>query len=67
MTAAGLLRWIIRDVWVPKRMTWPNGNGYATYNPARRTILDTGLSFAEAQALCNAMNGSWGIPWSNSP
>ncbi len=67
MTIIGVLKWIARDVWVPRRSCWPNGDGWATYNLLRRTILDTGLTEREARALCDAMNHSWGIPWSGNP
>jgi len=47
---------IIGDHWVVRRCIWPYPEGYATYNPFRRTILDTGLTKEQAEELCKELN-----------
>lgn len=44
------------DVWEVRRTIWPYPDGWGTYNPGARTVLDTGLSREEAQARCDALN-----------
>lgn len=51
-----LWRWFIGDWWVPRRSTWPYEDGYATFNPYRRTILDTGLTLEHARRNCDELN-----------
>ena len=53
----GLLKSIIGDVWEVRRCLFPYPEGYATYNPYKRTILDTGLTKEEAQRICDELNG----------
>ena len=45
-----------RNHWVVRKCGWPFKPGYATYNPKRRMILDTGLSKEQAQQLCAELN-----------
>lgn len=52
-----ILKWIIRDWWVVRRCCFPYPEGYATYNPFRNTILDTGLPKWQAKEICRVMNG----------
>jgi len=49
-------RWIIGDWWVVRRCEFPYAAGYATYNPYRKTVLDTGLSKTDALAICKGLN-----------
>lgn len=57
---AGLTRvWkrLIGDWWEIRVCYWPHPRGYATYNPYRKTILDTGLSREQAKEICKELNG----------
>jgi hypothetical protein len=53
-------RWLTGDrprgPWEVRRSIWPHPDGYATYNPETKTVLDTGLSKERAQAICDEMN-----------
>lgn len=51
-----LWRKITGDWWEVRICYFPYTTGYATYNPRKRTVLDTGLSKAEAQIRCDGMN-----------
>lgn len=42
--------------WEVRRCLFPYPEGYATYNPAKRMILDTGLSKERAQRICDELN-----------
>lgn len=44
--------------WIVRRCGWPYPGGYASYLPARKTILDTGLTREAAQAACDELNGT---------
>lgn len=55
-TIRKLWRRLRGDWWEPRRCCWPYPEGYATYNPARKTILDTGLTRDEAIAICANLN-----------
>ncbi len=47
---------IIGDRWEVRRCLWTYQEGYATYNPYRETILDSGLSKEQAQKICDNLN-----------
>lgn len=51
-----LLRRLIGDWWEVRKCYWPFPEGFATYHPASRTILDTGLSRDAAQDICDKLN-----------
>lgn len=53
-----LFRRLIGDWWVVRACRWPYPEGYATYNPFRHTMLDSGLTKERAQQICDGMN--WG-------
>lgn len=42
--------------WVVRRSLFPFPEGYATYNPLKDTILDTGLTKQNAIDLCKKYN-----------
>lgn len=42
--------------WVVRRTIWPFPDGWGTYNPSTKTILDTGLSKAEAETRRDRLN-----------
>lgn len=39
--------------WVVRRCAFPYPEGYATYLPAKKTVLDTGLTKEHAQKICD--------------
>lgn len=43
--------------WVVRRTIWPYKDGWGTYCPSTRTVLDSGLTKEEAQARCDELNG----------
>jgi len=45
-----------QGLWEVRRCAWPYPEGYATYNPRSRTILDTGLTHSHAKAICKELN-----------
>ena len=45
-----------RKEWEVRPCTWPYPEGYATYNPSTKTVLDTGLSREQAQIICDQLN-----------
>lgn len=47
---------IIGNWWIVRKCEFPFPKGYATYNPAKKTILDTGLTKKQAQDICDTMN-----------
>ena len=54
--AKKLKRWLTGDHWEVRRTIWPFKDGYGTYHPASKTILDTGLTREQAQAACDQLN-----------
>jgi hypothetical protein len=53
------LRAIGLDRWEVRQTIWPYPDGWGTYNPFTRTVLDTGLSTKEeAQRRCDEMNNA---------
>jgi hypothetical protein len=54
-----LWRWLRGDWWEVRRCEFPYPEGYATYNPASRTILDTGLTRDRAASICRELNEPW--------
>lgn len=59
-------KWICGDWWEVRRCCWPYPEGYGTYNPARRTILDTGLTREQAVKICAELNSKY-HPTNHSP
>ncbi len=57
-TAKRVLKKIKGDRWEVRRCLWPYPEGYATYNPATQTILDTGLTKVRAQEICDQLNSA---------
>ena len=51
-------RWLTGDWWTPRRCCWPYDEGYATYNPAKHMILDTGLTLEQAEQICHELNSA---------
>jgi hypothetical protein len=49
---------LTKDWWEVRRTCWPYPEGYATYNPAKKTILDTGLTKEQAEELCKELNSN---------
>lgn len=49
---------LTRDRWEVWRTIWPYPEGWGVYNPKTRTLLDSGLSKEDAQAICDDMNGA---------
>lgn len=46
-----------KGVWEVRRTIWPYPEGWGTYNPTTKTVLDTGLkSREEAQAIVDDLN-----------
>lgn len=45
------------DWWEVRKTIWPFPEGYGTYNPGKRMILDTGLTKERAQQICDQLNG----------
>ncbi len=54
---AYLIKRMFGFTWVVRKCGFPYAKGYATYMPAKRTILDTGLSKEHAEAICRNLNG----------
>lgn len=48
---------VLGDKWEVRKCLFPYPEGYATYNPFTRTILDTGLTKERAQEICDELNG----------
>ncbi len=44
------------DRWVVRACKWPYSDGYATYNPLKNMILDTGLTKDRAGEICRGLN-----------
>lgn len=42
--------------WIVKKCGFPYPEGYCTYNPKTRTLLDTGLTHEEAKEICKELN-----------
>lgn len=42
--------------WVVRRTIWPYRDGYGTYCPRKRMVLDTGLTKEQAIAACRELN-----------
>ena len=43
--------------WEVRRTIWPYPDGWGTYNPVTKTVLDTGLpTRARAQRICDQLN-----------
>lgn len=64
-TLLGLLRyvwWRDRSKWEARRSGWPYPPGYAVYHPGRRTVLDTGLTRDDAQAIADDLNRRGVLP-----
>jgi hypothetical protein len=58
MLSKRLWKRLIRNWWRPRKAVWPYPEGWATYNPWKRTFLDMGLSSEEyAQEICDKLNG----------
>ena len=51
-----ILKWLMYDKWIAIPCRFPYPEGYATYNPSIRTILDTGLTKEQAEQICEKMN-----------
>lgn len=52
-------KWVMRlrgELWVVRKSIWPYPEGYATYRPGTKTILDTGLTKEAAELECLKMN-----------
>lgn len=45
-----------RESWRVVESGWPYPDGYATYHPASKTILDTGISREEAERRVRELN-----------
>ena len=55
--AKRVARTVVNDRWEVRRTIWPYPDGWGTYNPFTRTVLDTGLpTKAEAQERADALN-----------
>ena len=50
-----LKRLFSRNRWKVARTIWPYKDGWGTYNPSTRTILDTCLTKEEAQRSCDEL------------
>ncbi len=48
--------YILGDRWVVRKCRWPYAEGYATYNPHKKTVLDTGLREGDAKDICKELN-----------
>ena len=55
-----LFKKMIGSWWVVRECGFPYPDGYATYLPRKKMVLDTGLTKEEAQQVCNHMNGVTG-------
>jgi hypothetical protein len=53
---ARFYRWLVGDKWVVRRSCWPYQEGFATYNPHRKMVLDSGISREQAQIICDELN-----------
>ena len=42
--------------WEPIRCIWPYPEGYAVHCKRKNTVLDTGLTRARAQEICDELN-----------
>ena len=51
-----LLKRLLKDWWEPRRCIWPYKPGWATYNPYKKMILDTGLTLEQATEACKELN-----------
>lgn len=51
-----LIRQETGNRWEVRKTIWPFPEGYGTYNPYRKMILDTGLTKERAQKICDDMN-----------
>lgn len=43
--------------WIVKKCGFPHNEGYGTYNWKTHTVLDTGLTKEDANAICRELNG----------
>lgn len=43
--------------WETIRMIWPYKEGWGVWNPATRTVVETGIPKEQAQVICDQMNG----------
>jgi len=44
--------------WEVRRTIWPYADGWGTYCPKCKTVLDTGLSKQEAERRCAVLGGA---------
>ena len=51
-----ILKRILNNRWIVRSCRFPYPEGYATYNPFRKIILDTGLTKKQAEQICEEMN-----------
>lgn len=59
-----VIAWFKRQVkrlsgnwWEVRACGFPFESGYATYNPVKNMVLDTGLTKERAQQICDELNG----------
>jgi hypothetical protein len=46
----------IGNWWEVRACCWPYPEGYGTYNPYKKMILNTGLTKEHAQSICDQLN-----------
>lgn len=51
------LKTLLGLAWVVRKCGFPYKEGYATYLPCKKMVLDTGLTKGHAQNLCDKLNG----------
>jgi hypothetical protein len=51
-----LFRIVVKGRWKVVRTGWPLREGYGTYHPRKRTLLDSGLSLEQAKHECALLN-----------
>ena len=50
--------YVKRDRWVVMACKWPYNHGYATYNPSKNMVLDSGLTKERAGEICRGLNSA---------
>jgi hypothetical protein len=51
-----IIKKLTGNQWEVRRCCWPYPDGYATFNPSKNMVLDTGLTKQEAQERCDELN-----------